>query len=218
MNTYGGGPNALPVPESDFTCTVFQASEELEDRESLAVMAASAAGLGGEDEEGGGGANGSGGSGAAESGDGETFIEKYTRGVSAVETILKLDRLRQSVAVKEMLTEKANSQLPTAQPASDSSAASSLRMRKTVSVPNFSQAVMSSSFSLDNLAGLSSGGAGSSLMRVSESFNDLKAEQGPPPSSRRSLPSSTRAEPDDNKPPFGLGTYSLRRRLILLLL
>ena len=32
--------------------------------------------------------------------DGETFIEKYTRGVSAVETILTLDRLRQSVAVK----------------------------------------------------------------------------------------------------------------------
>ena len=51
----------------------FQASEELEDRQSLAVMAAS-----GQDE--------------VTGPDGETFIEKYTRGVSAVETILTLDR------------------------------------------------------------------------------------------------------------------------------
>ena len=50
----------------------FQASEELEDRESLAVMAASGQDL--------------------ETGDGETFMEKYTRGVSAVDTILTLDR------------------------------------------------------------------------------------------------------------------------------
>jgi kinesin family protein 13 len=64
---------------------IFQASEELEDRESLAVMAAS-----GLEED------------VACTGDGETFIEKYTRGVSAVETILTLDRLRQSVAVKEL--------------------------------------------------------------------------------------------------------------------
>lgn len=50
------------------------------------------------------------------------FLEKYTRGVSAVEGILSLDRLRQSVAVKELLQAKG-------QPL----------MRKTVSVPNFSQ-------------------------------------------------------------------------------
>lgn len=49
-------------------------------------------------------------------------IEKYTRGVSAVESILTLDRLRQSVAVKELLQAKG-------QPL----------MRKTASVPNFSQ-------------------------------------------------------------------------------
>lgn len=48
--------------------------------------------------------------------------EKYTRGVSAVESILTLDKLRQSVAVKELLQAKG-------QPL----------MRKTVSVPNFSQ-------------------------------------------------------------------------------
>lgn len=48
--------------------------------------------------------------------------EKYTRGVSAVESILTLDRLRQSVAVKELLQARG-------QPV----------MRKTVSVPNFSQ-------------------------------------------------------------------------------
>lgn len=48
--------------------------------------------------------------------------EKYTRGVSAVESILTLDRLRQNVAVKELLQAKG-------QPL----------MRKTASVPNFSQ-------------------------------------------------------------------------------
>lgn len=51
-------------------------------------------------------------------------IEKYTRGVSAVESILTLDRLRQSVAVKELLQAKG-------QPL----------MRKTASVPNFSQVI-----------------------------------------------------------------------------
>lgn len=96
-----------------------KASEELEDRESLAQIAAS-----GED---------------TSLCDGETYIgklivhfntieikhlilEKYTRGVSAVESILTLDRLRQNVAVKELLQAKG-------QPL----------MRKTASVPNFSQ-------------------------------------------------------------------------------
>ena len=61
----------------------FQASEELEDRESLAVIAAQE---GQED------------SNETIGPDGETFMEKYTRGVSAVETILTLDRqvLRQT--------------------------------------------------------------------------------------------------------------------------
>lgn len=49
--------------------------------------------------------------------------EKYTRGVSAVESILTLDRLRQSVAIKEL----------------EQSHGQALSMRKTVSVPNFSQ-------------------------------------------------------------------------------
>jgi kinesin family protein 13 len=52
--------------------------------------------------------------------------EKYTRGVSAVESILVLDRLRQSVAVKELETTRGNQQLS---------------MRKTCSVPNFSQVI-----------------------------------------------------------------------------
>uniref|UniRef100_A0AAG5DC42 Kinesin motor domain-containing protein n=1 Tax=Anopheles atroparvus TaxID=41427 RepID=A0AAG5DC42_ANOAO len=82
-----------------------KASEELEDRESLAQIAAT-----GED---------------CSASDGETYIEKYTKGVSAVESILMLDRLRQSVAVKELEQVRG----PT------------LSMRKTASVPNFSQAV-----------------------------------------------------------------------------
>lgn len=80
-----------------------KASEELEDRESLAQIAAT-----GED---------------CSASDGETYIEKYTKGVSAVESILMLDRLRQSVAVKELEQVRG----PT------------LSMRKTASVPNFSQ-------------------------------------------------------------------------------
>ncbi|XP_061385500.1 kinesin-like protein KIF13B isoform X4 [Danaus plexippus] len=84
-----------------------KASEELEERESLAQIAAS-----GEE---------------ASAADGETYIEKYTRGVSAVESILTLDRLRQSVAVKEL--EQARGQ--------------PITMRKTASVPNFSQGAFS---------------------------------------------------------------------------
>lgn len=49
--------------------------------------------------------------------------EKYTRGVSAVESILTLDSLRQSVAIKEL----------------EQTQGQPLSMRKTVSVPNFSQ-------------------------------------------------------------------------------
>lgn len=55
----------------------------------------------------------------------DVCIEKYTRGVSAVESILTLDRLRQSVAVKELLQAQG-------QPL----------MRKTASVPNFSQVLL----------------------------------------------------------------------------
>jgi hypothetical protein len=54
------------------------------------------------------------------------LTEKYTRGVSAVESILVLDRLRQSVAVKEIEQTQSKQQLS---------------MRKTASVPNFSQVI-----------------------------------------------------------------------------
>ncbi|XP_026473795.1 kinesin-like protein KIF13B [Ctenocephalides felis] len=105
-----------------------KASEELEDRESLAQIAAS-------------GDN-------CSSSDGETYIEKYTRGVSAVESILTLDRLRQSVAVKEL-------QQAQVQP----------MMRKTASVPNFSQ-MMHFDTSMESLIGFGR----------SESVADLNSE------------------------------------------
>lgn len=57
------------------TCVCEQASEEPEERETLALMAAR-----GESEE---------------TLDGETYIEKYTRGVLEVDNILCLERLRQ---------------------------------------------------------------------------------------------------------------------------
>ncbi|XP_030022123.1 kinesin-like protein KIF13B isoform X2 [Manduca sexta] len=101
-----------------------KASEELEERESLAQIAAT-----GEE---------------ASAADGETYIEKYTRGVSAVESILTLDRLRQSVAVKEL--EQARGQ--------------PITMRKTASVPNFSQ-IMRLDSSFESLAGLSGARSGS---------------------------------------------------------
>ncbi|XP_068070379.1 kinesin-like protein KIF13A isoform X4 [Danio rerio] len=63
-----------------------KASEEPEERETLALMAAR-----GENEE---------------TRDGETYIEKYTRGVLEVDNILCLDRLRQAVTVKEALSAK----------------------------------------------------------------------------------------------------------------
>lgn len=56
-------------------CFIQKASEEPEERETLALMAARA------DSE--------------ETQDGETYIEKYTRGVLEVENILSLERLRQ---------------------------------------------------------------------------------------------------------------------------
>ncbi|XP_072250499.1 kinesin-like protein KIF13A isoform X4 [Leuresthes tenuis] len=63
-----------------------KASEEPEERETLALMAAR-----GDSEE---------------TRDGETYIEKYTRGVLEVENILSLERLRQAVTVKEALATK----------------------------------------------------------------------------------------------------------------
>ena len=89
----------------EIVSNVPKASEELEDRESLAQLAAS-----GED---------------VYSADGETYIEKYTKSVGAVESILTLDRLRQNLAVKELLQSHGGK--------------SSTSMRKTLSVPNLSQ-------------------------------------------------------------------------------
>ncbi|XP_056646132.1 kinesin-like protein KIF13B isoform X4 [Diorhabda sublineata] len=121
-----------------------KASEELEGRESLAQLAAS-------------GENSS-------MCDGETYIEKYTRGVSAVESILTLDRLRQSVAVKELLQARG-------QPL----------MRKTVSVPNFSQ-------TLENKNGLMRLDLSSESLHMSrsESVSELNSELGTTPSRGRS--------------------------------
>ncbi|CAK9801954.1 Kinesin-like protein KIF13A [Anthophora quadrimaculata] len=140
-----------------------KASEELEDRESLAQIAAS-----GEDNS---------------LCDGETYIEKYTRGVSAVESILTLDRLRQNVAVKELLQAQG-------QPL----------MRKTASVPNFSQ-IMRSDTSMDSL----------NVMR-SESVTDLNSELNGILHSRRASTGHTRNDenfvPAPSKP-FGIASPNM---------
>uniref|UniRef100_H0UTR9 Kinesin family member 13A n=1 Tax=Cavia porcellus TaxID=10141 RepID=H0UTR9_CAVPO len=64
-----------------------KATEEIEDRETLALLAARSESEG--------------------TADGETYMEKYTRGVLQVENILSLERLRQAVTVKEALSTKA---------------------------------------------------------------------------------------------------------------
>uniref|UniRef100_A0A8C5KKE2 Kinesin family member 13A n=1 Tax=Jaculus jaculus TaxID=51337 RepID=A0A8C5KKE2_JACJA len=64
-----------------------KATEEIEDRETLALLAARSENEG--------------------TSDGETYIEKYTRGVLQVENILSLERLRQAVTVREALSAKA---------------------------------------------------------------------------------------------------------------
>ena len=79
----------------------FKASEDLENLESLAQMAALQNETSAED--------------------GETYIEKYIKGVSGVESILTLDRLRQEVAVKELTAQQGRS------------------LRKTTSTPNIHQ-------------------------------------------------------------------------------
>ena len=91
----------------EIVSSIPKASEDIEDRESLALMAAS-----GQD---------------IDSVDGESYIEKYTKGVSAVESILSLDRLRQEVAVKELLARKGRFNAISNHEA---------YIRKTVSVPN----------------------------------------------------------------------------------
>ncbi|XP_063779291.1 kinesin-like protein KIF13A isoform X3 [Pseudophryne corroboree] len=63
-----------------------KATEEAEDRETLALMAARSE--------------------YEATSDGETYIEKYTRGVLQVENILGLERLRQAVTVKEAISNK----------------------------------------------------------------------------------------------------------------
>ncbi|KAK2583279.1 hypothetical protein KPH14_009285 [Odynerus spinipes] len=148
-----------------------KASEELEDRESLAQIAAS-----GEDNS---------------LCDGETYIEKYTRGVSAVESILTLDRLRQSVAVKELLQAQG-------QPL----------MRKTASVPNFSQVllplrrlgrtIMRFDTSMDSLN-----------VTRSESVTDLNSELNGLPHSRRASTGHARNEENFvSAPPKAFGIAS----------
>ncbi|XP_054266606.1 kinesin-like protein KIF13A isoform X4 [Macrosteles quadrilineatus] len=152
-----------------------KASEELEDRESLAQIAAS-----GED---------------TSLCDGETYIEKYTRGVSAVEGILTLDRLRQSVAVKELLQSRG-------QPVTSATLSS---MRKTASVPNFSQLMrFDSSLESLNMAGI--GG-----VTRSESVTDLNGETRV----RKSLPLTPHQLPDTPPKQFGIGSILSARPTFL---
>ncbi|CAN8009162.1 unnamed protein product, partial [Ixodes pacificus] len=101
----------------EIVASIPKASEDPEGRESLALMAASG--------------------GDAGSSDGESYIEKYTRGVSAVESILTLDRLRQARAPSlTTLTQPSGSQEVAVK---ELLAAEGRLLRKTASVPNIAQ-------------------------------------------------------------------------------
>ena len=65
------------------------------------------------------------------------FCLRFFAGVSAVETILTLDRLRQSVAIKELINAKSKHLLPMGGQ-NNASNNNNPFMRKTVSVPNMS--------------------------------------------------------------------------------
>ncbi|XP_044582123.1 kinesin-like protein KIF13A isoform X7 [Cotesia glomerata] len=156
-----------------------KASEELEDRESLAQIAAS-----GED------------SGLC---DGETYIEKYTRGVSAVESILTLDRLRQNVAVKELLQAQG-------QPL----------MRKTASVPNFSQVLLPLQRLACTIMRFDTSMEALSVTR-SESVTDLNSELNGLPHPRRASVGHARNDdsPFNTTPlkPFGIASPNMTGKL-----
>lgn len=103
----------------ELVASIPKASEDIEDRESLALLAASGVDL--------------------TACDGESYIERYTKSVSAVENLLQLERLRQEVAVREQLTRRSKfgRVKPALNGAGPSKAvASEAFLRKTVSVPN----------------------------------------------------------------------------------
>uniref|UniRef100_A0A915IN91 Kinesin-like domain-containing protein n=1 Tax=Romanomermis culicivorax TaxID=13658 RepID=A0A915IN91_ROMCU len=79
----------------DLVAHVPKSSLDPEARETLALMAARSQ----DSSEHNGGAS----AGVNNSIVGESYIEKYTRGISEVESILALDRLRQEVAIRELL-------------------------------------------------------------------------------------------------------------------
>ncbi|XP_055840153.1 kinesin-like protein KIF13B isoform X4 [Episyrphus balteatus] len=159
-----------------------KASEELEDRESLAQLAAS-----GDD---------------CSTSDGETYIEKYTKGVSAVESILTLDRLRQNVAVKELETAHG-------QP---------LSMRKTVSVPNFSQ-IMRFDVSMESLinVGRSESFVDLNNTDFSKQFLSQSGQQGTRDFGVRNRHSFGGKGSNDDSPgkPFGIGSILSARPTFL---
>merc|ERR1712013_897625 len=78
-----------------------------------------------------------------------------TKGANAVDEILRMEKIRQSVAIKEILVVRNKNLTPVQS------------MRKTLSVPNISNG-MRNSFSLDNVSGL--------RLKSSETFQELSLE------------------------------------------
>jgi len=123
------------------------ASAELENRDSLAAAAASGQEMFADD--------------------GESFIEKYSKGISAVDEILRTDRIRQEIALKELLMKQKTVLTPVQ------------TMRKTFSVPNMRQF---QAFSLENITGF----------KPSDSFHEFGSTRGGSASKMRIFPEEPR--------------------------
>ncbi|UXI21033.1 hypothetical protein NH340_JMT06976 [Sarcoptes scabiei] len=122
-------PNATGITY-EIVSSIPKQSEDFEDRESLALMAASDIDL--------------------TACDGESYIERYTKSVSALESILTLERLRQEVAVREQLSKKAKKTLRFVTNDRNGSNQSNplagligegSELRKALSVPNMAQLI-----------------------------------------------------------------------------
>ena len=114
-----------------------KSSEELEDRESLAVMAAAA-------------------SSEADTEEAESYIALYTRGLGAVDTILHLDKLRQNVAVKERLKTRTSGSRQQQHMRKTMSVPNFVQMSQSFSLDNLQSLQMRSSISFHDTFDLSS--------------------------------------------------------------
>lgn len=185
----------------ELVASIPKASEDIEDRESLALLAASGVDL--------------------TACDGESYIERYTKSVSAVENLLQLERLRQEVAVREQLTRRSKfgsgrstlmqqqspsmARTPLANGGLRRSVASSEAfLRKTVSVPNIASQ-QQHQFGVHRPA---AGNASSPLDAAAAAVGGHKSGAGTPTTTTANRSSAARANGDPSSAFVDLSYFS----------